>query len=367
MCASFSDGCGLRHSDSSSWIQVSSGSISARCSASAATGGASWAYLNVEVLVDLDGIAKDVDVLGQVGKLPHVAQLLQRAGLRDCIARVHVARGALACGHVEGACRGRRVRLACRYEGVCRCKRRGGRARSEDCSRGRTRDSGGGRRARRGEGGRVEVVIQGQGLGAKMRRIRGGPKGARLECTSPSLLGRCYALRATRYTLHAAPSRHGSAGSPTHDLDGLRRWTVRQGLVPGGQHPIPQQGNHMGSYKFAATSHLSTERRAQSAESMASASTELTVHQCVRECTSAGRRRAAVAVAVAVAELKLADRTGASASRGSVSRRRRRCETQRRGDAETQRRSAAEAQLEQHVLGSKARPCRCCTRASWQR
>lgn len=42
----------------------------------AGTVGASCIYLNVKVPVDLDGIAKQADVLGEIGKLPHIAQFL---------------------------------------------------------------------------------------------------------------------------------------------------------------------------------------------------------------------------------------------------------------------------------------------------
>jgi hypothetical protein len=112
ICASFSDGFCLRHSDSSSCIQVSTRSIRAGPSETrrvSRAAGARRTYLNVQVLVDFDSIAEDVDVLGQIGKLPHVAQLLQCAGVLGRLVRVHFARGALACGHIEGARRGRRV------------------------------------------------------------------------------------------------------------------------------------------------------------------------------------------------------------------------------------------------------------------
>jgi hypothetical protein len=66
-------------------------------------------YLDVEVPVDLEGVAKQADVLRKIGKLPHVAQSLQRAGCLDWLLGLHLVAGALSCRHGEDACLERRV------------------------------------------------------------------------------------------------------------------------------------------------------------------------------------------------------------------------------------------------------------------
>ena len=57
------------------------------------------AYLDVEVLVDLDYVPKEENILHQAGELPHVAQLLQRAWFLDGLFHLHLLVGALAGGH----------------------------------------------------------------------------------------------------------------------------------------------------------------------------------------------------------------------------------------------------------------------------
>lgn len=109
ICASFSDGPGFRHSDSSSCISISPCGIKTASSASTAMWGAKQAYLDIQVLVDLDCVAEYRNVLCEVGKLPHAAQSLQCARRLRGVLDVHLARGALAGGHRGGACRGRRV------------------------------------------------------------------------------------------------------------------------------------------------------------------------------------------------------------------------------------------------------------------
>lgn len=62
-------------------------------------------YLHVKVLFDLDGVAKQADVLGQIGKLPHVAQALQGARLLAIRLDVHFVGGAFSRRHGCGASR----------------------------------------------------------------------------------------------------------------------------------------------------------------------------------------------------------------------------------------------------------------------
>ena len=78
-----SEGVGLRHSVSRSYhytlISMHSCSLSTTYDQSRSASGFSegFAYLNVEIVVDLDRVPKQEDVLHQAGKLPHVAQLRQ--------------------------------------------------------------------------------------------------------------------------------------------------------------------------------------------------------------------------------------------------------------------------------------------------
>jgi hypothetical protein len=58
--------------------------------------GATGMYLDIEVLVDFDSITEQADVLGQIGKLPHVAQFLQCAGLLDRRLGLHFVGGAFS-------------------------------------------------------------------------------------------------------------------------------------------------------------------------------------------------------------------------------------------------------------------------------
>jgi hypothetical protein len=69
------------------------------CGASSVPLGASWAYLYVEVPVDLDGVAEQADILREVGKLPHVAQLVQCGGFSCGHLHLHLLVGALPGGH----------------------------------------------------------------------------------------------------------------------------------------------------------------------------------------------------------------------------------------------------------------------------
>jgi hypothetical protein len=91
----------LRHSLSNSCICVSPDPLRTACGASAAALGANWAYLDVEVLVDFDGVAKEADVLRQIGKLPHVAQPLESARLLERLLCLHLVTGALSSRHDE--------------------------------------------------------------------------------------------------------------------------------------------------------------------------------------------------------------------------------------------------------------------------
>jgi len=64
--------------------------------------------LNVKVLVDFDDVTEQVDVLHEVGKFPHVAQLVQHAGFLGWPIGLHFLAGPLSRSHVGGACRARR-------------------------------------------------------------------------------------------------------------------------------------------------------------------------------------------------------------------------------------------------------------------
>ena len=57
------------------------------------------AYLDVEILVDLEGPFEQEDVLGQIGKLPHVAQPLQWSLFFLRCLRLHLVPGALSGDH----------------------------------------------------------------------------------------------------------------------------------------------------------------------------------------------------------------------------------------------------------------------------
>lgn len=74
-----------------------------------ATLGASRAHLDVQVLVDSDCLAEQADVLGEVGKLPHVAQILEGAGLFRTRLCLHFGGSAFACRHGDGFAERRRV------------------------------------------------------------------------------------------------------------------------------------------------------------------------------------------------------------------------------------------------------------------
>ena len=76
ICASFSDGPGFKHSDSSSCISISLCSIRTEFSATSKRAGAKWAYLDIEVFIDLYCVAKYSNVLCEVCELPHAAQSL---------------------------------------------------------------------------------------------------------------------------------------------------------------------------------------------------------------------------------------------------------------------------------------------------
>lgn len=101
ICASLSEAWGLRHSLSNSCICVSAWALDRACGASAVALGANKPYLDVKVLVDLDGVAEEADVLREVGKLPHVPELLQRTGLLDRRLGLHLVAGALPGGHLQ--------------------------------------------------------------------------------------------------------------------------------------------------------------------------------------------------------------------------------------------------------------------------
>lgn len=66
--------------------------------------GATWTYLDIEVLVHLDSVAEQRDVLRQICELPHVPQLVQCAGLFDGLLHLHLIARALSCRHRQGAC-----------------------------------------------------------------------------------------------------------------------------------------------------------------------------------------------------------------------------------------------------------------------
>jgi len=67
--------------------------------------GAKGMYLDVKVLVDFDRVTEETDVLGQICKLPHVAQFLQCAGLFNRRLGLHFVGGAFSRRHGCGASR----------------------------------------------------------------------------------------------------------------------------------------------------------------------------------------------------------------------------------------------------------------------
>jgi len=67
--------------------------------------GAKGMYLDVKVLVDFDRVTEETDVLGQICELPHVAQLLQCAGLFNRRLGLHFVGGAFSRRHGCGASR----------------------------------------------------------------------------------------------------------------------------------------------------------------------------------------------------------------------------------------------------------------------
>lgn len=103
----------MRHSASISCALVSHVPVSIASSGYAAWPGAGATYVDVEVLVDLDGVAEQAEVLREVRELPHVPERVQRAGLFRGLFCLHLVACALAGGHCEG-----RVRRGTRPEGA---------------------------------------------------------------------------------------------------------------------------------------------------------------------------------------------------------------------------------------------------------
>lgn len=95
----------MRHSASRSCRIFSNYPIAIVLGASCGLSGAMGTYLYVEILVEFKGVDEQSEILGQVCKLPHVAQLVQCGRLLWGLLRLHLVSRPLSRDHGRQACR----------------------------------------------------------------------------------------------------------------------------------------------------------------------------------------------------------------------------------------------------------------------